>query len=200
MHTFLIAAISQDGYIAEKVDQTSTDWTSPEDAKFFRQRTKEAGVMVMGRATFETIGRPLPGRVNIVMSRSREISGLKREQRVELLDSETKTLDNSILYLTKLQPLQLVKTLEQLGYDELAVCGGASVYRQFLESGLLDSLYLTIEPVTFKSGVSLFGEDIDLNELSKIPEQLELGEVKYTLKNQSSLNEKGTVLVEYRLL
>lgn len=197
MHTFLIAAISKDGFIAEKVDQVSTDWTSPEDAKFFRQRTKDAGVMVMGRATFETIGRSLPGRVNVVMSRRVELSTQSTEDRVCILEDEAEPLDKKTLYLTRLHPEQLVKKLENTGYSELAVCGGASVYRQFLESGLLDTLYLTIEPVTFGIGVPLFGEGIDLGAVSKIPDKLELGTWEFVLKEQIKLNESGTTLVEY---
>lgn len=44
-------------------------WHLPEDLKFFK-RTTLGHVVVMGRTTFESIGRPLPGRENIVLSRS----------------------------------------------------------------------------------------------------------------------------------
>jgi dihydrofolate reductase len=44
-------------------------WHFPEDLKFFK-RTTLGGVLVMGRRTYESIGRPLPGRTTIVLSRS----------------------------------------------------------------------------------------------------------------------------------
>ena len=66
MKIFIIAVLTADGLIAEGTDQISTDWTSKEDKKFFSTRTKEAGVIVLGYNTYKTIGRPLPGRLNIV--------------------------------------------------------------------------------------------------------------------------------------
>lgn len=44
-------------------------WHIPEDFRFFKNTTM-GGVLLMGRKTFESIGRPLPGRVTVVLSRS----------------------------------------------------------------------------------------------------------------------------------
>ena len=44
-------------------------WHLPEDFKFFKQTTM-GHILLMGRKTFESIGRPLPGRETIVLSRS----------------------------------------------------------------------------------------------------------------------------------
>ena len=198
MHTFLIAAISKDGFIAEKVAQASTAWTSPEDAKFFRQRTKEAGVMVMGRATFATIGRPLPGRMMIVLTRQLTVDNFQTQNvdlQVQELDGATHA--NAGVYISHLDPYHLIGRVERLGFSELAVCGGASVYRQFLEAGLLDTLYLTIEPVTFGHGVPLFGEGVALPDFRQIAHKIQLGKFVYVLQNQSKLNESGTTLAEY---
>ena len=65
----LIAAISADGKIAERTDQNSLDWTSKEDTRFFIERTKQAGALIMGRKTFESIGKPLPGRINLILTK-----------------------------------------------------------------------------------------------------------------------------------
>ncbi|MDR2981721.1 MAG: dihydrofolate reductase [Puniceicoccales bacterium] len=52
-------------------------WHIPEDFKFFKQTTM-GGVLVMGRHTYESIGRPLPGRVTVVLSRQTlEIPGVR---------------------------------------------------------------------------------------------------------------------------
>ncbi|MEO8581802.1 MAG: dihydrofolate reductase family protein [Patescibacteria group bacterium] len=144
MHVFLIAAISLDGFIAEKTAQISTSWTSKEDRKFFSERTKKAGVIVMGSSTYKTIGRPLPGRVNVVYSKSASYE-FKNENEG---------------FVTALEPKALLNELESLGHKEVAICGGASIYSMFMKAGLIDTVYLTIEPVIFGSGIKLLNDDI----------------------------------------
>lgn len=167
MHTFLIAAISLDGFIAEETDQISTSWTSKEDKKFFSERTKKAGVMVMGSSTYKTIGRPLPGRVNVVYSKS---------SRFEFKDEREG-------FVTDLEPAELLKKLEQDGHQEVAICGGAMIYSMFMKAGLIDTLYLTIEPVLFGKGVKLFTEDIS---------------ARLQLVSSSKMGENA-MLLEYRV-
>jgi len=130
----LIAAISADGKIAQRADQKSTDWTSKEDFDFFVSKTKEIGTVVMGRKTFETIGKPLRERRTIVMTRDRRGG-------VEGVD------------YTGESPRELVERLSKDGVERLALCGGAQVYGAFLKEGLVDELYLTVEPVLFGEGV-----------------------------------------------
>src|SRR5690625_2313347 len=48
-------------------------WHLPTDLSFFR-RTTEGHVVIMGRKTFESVGRPLPNRRNLVLSRSPDFS------------------------------------------------------------------------------------------------------------------------------
>ncbi len=131
---FLIAAVSADGFIARAHNELA-DWTSKEDKKVFVELTKRAGVMVMGSTTFRTIGRALPGRRNIVYTHKIiEIDGVETTQ-------ET--------------PHELVKRLESEGHTELAVCGGSAIYDMFLQAGVVDELYLTVEPVLFGAGITL---------------------------------------------
>ncbi len=52
-------------------------WHLPDDFKWFK-RTTMGGVVVMGRKTFESLGRPLPGRENVVVSRTLpEVEGVR---------------------------------------------------------------------------------------------------------------------------
>lgn len=147
MKVILIAAVSANGFIGEHADQTSLDWTSKEDTKFFVEKTKEIGVLVMGRRTYETIGRPLPGRLNIIMSR--------------------KPADYSsapgLLEFTTAEPVEIVRKLEERGYESVAIAGGATVYSAFLKAGLVNELYLTVEPVLFGTGVPLFADSVRVN-------------------------------------
>lgn len=145
MHVFLIAALTADGYIAREAAQVSTKWTSKEDAQFFGERTKQAGVCIMGSTTFDTINRPLPGRTSIVYS--------KNSQKYEQWGDQVRA--------TTLPPAQLLAQLQADGKQEVAICGGTSIYTQFMQAGLVERLYLTIEPVIFGSGLRLFADTLN---------------------------------------
>jgi dihydrofolate reductase len=134
MKVFLIAAMSADGFIARNHDE-HIDWTSTEDKKLFAEVTKAAGVIVFGSTTYKTIGKPLPGRRNIVMSRTpHEAPGIE---------------------FTNESPKELVARLSSEGANEVAICGGSAIYSMFLEAGVVDELYLTIEPLLFGTGIKL---------------------------------------------
>jgi dihydrofolate reductase len=151
MHVFIIVAQTTDGFIARlpaegagAKNQISTIWTSKEDSAFFKERTKQAGVVVMGARTFETIGKPLPGRLTIVYSE--------------------KDLPYEGIEVTKKSPKELLAELEARGYKEVAICGGASIYTLFMEAGVVDTMYITTEPVTFGLGVPLFTKPITVHK------------------------------------
>jgi dihydrofolate reductase len=155
MKVFLVAAITADGFIGRNAGHLA-DWTSREDKKLFVRLTKQAGTMVMGSKTFATIGRALPGRKTIVYTtRPDEFS----VDGVEATDES---------------PVELVARLENDGVEALAVCGGASIYALFMDAGVVDELYLTIEPLLFGTGVPLFSSELDcklsLLDLEKLNE------------------------------
>lgn len=144
MKVFLIAALTADGFIGRHSEHLA-DWTSPEDKRLFVRLTKQAGAMVMGARTFQTIGRALPGRRMIVYS------------------SHPETIAAEGVEVTSEDPVALVARLESEGAAALAVCGGASIYSLFMEAGAVDELYLTIEPVLFGKGVPLFASELEIN-------------------------------------
>lgn len=168
MQVILLAAISVDGKIAERTDQTSLDWTSKEDTKFFVEKTKEVGVVIMGRKTFETIGKPLKGRRVIVLSREvngmTPASGPADSSRLFPSAGDHAVFSvippEGIVEYVNLSPHHLLKRLENEGHDAVVVAGGSSVYSQFLRDGLVTDLYLTVEPVLFGTGIS-FSSDVD---------------------------------------
>jgi len=174
MNVFIIAAISLDGFIAEKVDQTSTDWTSKEDKKFFAERTRQAKAMVFGSTTFKTIGHPLKDRLNIVYSKNPSQFGLGGNK-----------YDTSQLRFTQASPAELITQLEKEGFTELAVCGGASIYNMFLRSGVVNKLYITIEPTLFGQGIKLIDSQIGGEMLTRLK-----------LVSQKNLSNQ-TLLLEY---
>jgi dihydrofolate reductase len=143
MKVFIIAALSADGFIAKDNTEPSTKWTSKEDTDHFIERTKKAGVVVMGSKTFETFGaKPLPSRRNIIYTQAKKYDGVET---------------------TNESPRGLLTKLEKEGVEEVAICGGSTIYTLFAEAGVVDKLILTIENVAFGKGVSLFNNKVDLN-------------------------------------
>src|SRR5262245_6246533 len=91
-------------------------WHLPEDFKWFKQMTT-GQIVVMGRKTFESIGRPLPNRTTIILSRSKfEVPGVQTISRLE--------------------------DLPVTGEQKIFICGGAQIYEQTLS--LCSDLYLTV--------------------------------------------------------
>ncbi len=104
--------------------ENTLPWRISGDLQFFK-RTTLGKPVVMGRKTFESIGRPLPGRQNIVITRSREW----RAEGVAVAASLE-------------QALELAQDVAARdGADEVMVIGGAEIYRQAMP--LARRLYVT---------------------------------------------------------
>ncbi|WP_043319455.1 dihydrofolate reductase [Microbulbifer sp. HZ11] len=99
-------------------------WKISGDLQFFK-RTTLGKPVIMGRKTFESIGRPLPGRVNIVVTRNPDWQA----EGVEVVPSLEAALE---LADRRAQAERM---------DELMVIGGAEIYRQALP--LATRLYIT---------------------------------------------------------
>lgn len=139
-HIFIIAALTADGFIGRDEHHTAT-WTSKEDKRFFVERTKQAGVVVMGSRTYSTLGHPLKERLNIVYSHtSKDIPGVE---------------------VTSKPPGVLVNELSGRGFSEIAIIGGSQVYGMFLSENLVDTMYFTIEPILFGKGLSPFSVSLE---------------------------------------
>lgn len=118
----LIVAVAQNGAIGRNNELL---WHISEDLKYFKATTTGHPV-VMGRKTYESIGRPLPGRRNIVLTRGEmEIPPIKNPQTTSM---------------------EIVHTLDQIyeiagGEEEFFVMGGGMLYNATFEKA--DFLYLT---------------------------------------------------------
>ncbi|MCK5880935.1 MAG: dihydrofolate reductase [Sinobacterium sp.] len=122
MKLALIVAMAENGVIGIN---NKLPWHLPEDLKYFKQVTMGKPI-VMGRKTFESIGRPLPGRTNIVISRNKTWpapEGVKLVANIE----DAIALAESIAVND--------------GTTELMVIGGAQIYAAAFERA--DTLYLT---------------------------------------------------------
>lgn len=101
----LIAAVARNGVIGAN---NRLPWRLPADLAYFKRQTLGKTVL-MGAATWRSLGRPLPGRHNVVLSRTME----KAPEGCDLVRS-------------------VEEALRLYGGRELMVIGGAVVYRQFL--------------------------------------------------------------------
>lgn len=94
-------------------------WHIPEDLKYFKETTM-GKAMVMGRKTYESIGRPLPGRLNIVITRNPDYQA----EGVEVVQSLDKAIEIAREYA-----------------EEVMIIGGAEIFKRSMP--LADRLYIT---------------------------------------------------------
>lgn len=113
----LIAAVAANGVIGR---DNSLPWRLPDDLKRFKALTL-GHPMIMGRKTWESLGRPLPGRRHIVVTRDRGYHAAGVETAHSLAEAVT-ACDEA---------------------DTVFVIGGGEMYALALAEGLADILYLT---------------------------------------------------------
>jgi dihydrofolate reductase len=117
----LIAALANNGVVGR---DNQLPWHLPGDLPYFRRITMGKPV-VMGRKTWDSIGRPLPGRTNIVISRQPDLE-----------------LEGARVVDTVAAALALAEAVAEIdGVTELMVIGGAQIYALALP--LAQRLYLT---------------------------------------------------------
>jgi len=129
----LIVAVSENGVIGRDGDMP---WRLPSDLKRFKALTTGHPV-IMGRKTYESIGKPLPDRLNIVITRNMdwEAHGVLR------VSSLPAALDLATAHLDSI----LAQTDEDDDEDnlprEIFIIGGGTIYEQAMD--WVDSLYVT---------------------------------------------------------
>jgi dihydrofolate reductase len=121
MKIALIVAASQNNVIGL---DNQLPWHLPEDLQYFKAVTMGKPIL-MGRKTYDSIGRPLPGRTNIVLTRDANWSA---EGVVVVNDLDSATAASE-------------KACAAAGVDELMIIGGEQIYRKFLP--VAEKLYLT---------------------------------------------------------
>ncbi len=114
MNIALIVAVAENGVIGQ---DNGLPWRLPGDLKRFKALTMGKPI-IMGRKTYESIGKPLPGRTNIVITRQTDL------QLAGCLVAGS-----------------LPEACNSVAADELMVIGGADIYRQALP--LARRIYLT---------------------------------------------------------
>jgi dihydrofolate reductase len=132
MKVILLMAQTLDGKIGRNSGHFP-DWTGKEDKRLFVRITKAAGVLIMGSKTYDTIGGPLPGRKNVVLTRD-----------------QSRRSDSPELVFTGKSPRVVLADLQAEGYTTVVLAGGTVVNTLFARQGLIDEIMLTICPLFFR--------------------------------------------------
>lgn len=133
----IIVAVADNGVIGR---DNALPWHLPEDLRYFKRVTMGKPI-VMGRKTFEAIGRPLPGRTNIVVTRNPAF----RAEGARVVPS----LDAALGLAGQIAGAD--------GVEEALVIGGAEIYRAALP--LADRLYITEVHASVEGDAALPGID-----------------------------------------
>jgi dihydrofolate reductase len=147
---FAIAAMSRNGVIG---DGAGIPWRIAEELRWFRRKTL-GNVVIMGRRTFESLPKPLDGRVNVVLTRhpGRLLADERLKERfgsatvgsaAHRVRDLVAQLDLPRLPRTQVRLARNLDSLARAGITDRAwLCGGAQLYAQFL--GRCSELYLSV--------------------------------------------------------
>ncbi len=132
MEIILIAAVSKDKVIGK---QGGIPWKIKEDLSFFKEKTLNSPI-IMGRATYNSIGRPLPNRLNIVMTRS-----VKNTEGVTEVTSAEKAIEAASINRDS---------------SRVYIIGGENIYKEFLP--IAHRMIITEVDLYIKDGDTFFPE------------------------------------------
>ena len=132
MEIILIAAVSKDKVIGK---QGGIPWKIKEDLSFFKEKTLNSPI-IMGRATYNSIGRPLPNRLNIVMTRS-----VKNTEGVTEVTSSEKAIEAASINRDS---------------SRVYIIGGENIYKEFLP--IAHRMIITEVDLYIKDGDTFFPE------------------------------------------
>ncbi len=170
MNISLYLASSINGMISNRTNVP--DWLSEEYGQGFMAICQRIKAVIMGKTTYEILNPDnLP---------------LRDEGTLIVLthDTAAKPSQSNTIFTDK-TPQEIVRILEARGHNEAVIIGGTQTVSEFVKSGLVDELYLVIEPVLFGAGLPLL-RDVD-------------AEYKITLLDVQKLNTQ-TVQLHYRLM
>ena len=128
----LIVAIGKNNEIGKN---NQLLWHIPEDLKNFKKITTGKTV-IMGKNTYESIGKPLPNRVNIVLSRNFLEIGKK-------ISEDRKKYENETTKLEFFDDFQKIIEKYKDFPEEVFIIGGGEIYKKSLELGIITRIYMS---------------------------------------------------------
>ncbi len=175
MKVILVMVSSINGKITKGDNPDVSAFASKEDAALFLSIKDRFRCYILGSATYEASRKKIilrKGKLRIVLTRNPE------KYKAETVPGR--------LEFTSESPETLVRRLSRDGYKSALLLGGSQINRHFLAAGLVDEVYLTIEPALFGRGKDLVAEsDVD---------------VPLKLIRFEKLNKIGTLHVRYKVI
>ena len=162
----IIVAISTNNVIGT---DNQLPWHLPADLQYFKSLTVDHPIL-MGRKTYDSIGRPLPKRTNIVITRDQSFhhDGLQI----------TNSIDEAIDFC------------RAKNYDEVFIIGGDTIYNQTIH--LADKLYITRVETHIENGTAFFPL-IDMNQWKRISSEERKSDEKNTMDMIFEVYEKASI-------
>lgn len=170
MKTSIYIAISTNGLISNS--RNVPDWLSPEYGQGMYSICQQFKAVIMGKTTYDIIAPDyLPLKDDGIT--------------IVLTTHEDEKPANPTVNFTKAEPAEIIQRLADEGYEQAVIIGGTMTISQFIKSGLVDDIYLIVEPVLFDGGLPLL-KDV-------------AGDLKLNLVDVAKLNA-NTVQLHYQLL
>lgn len=138
-----IAAMASNRVIGKNGD---LPWRIPEDFKFFKEKTM-GHIMLMGRKTFDSLGKPLPGRLHVVLTRQKDYAP-----------------EGAHVFHDIQSALDFCRSQTEKWGNEVFVIGGGDIFRELLP--MIDRIYLTEIHKEFEGDA--FFPEFDRNEFREI--------------------------------
>lgn len=143
MKVIIYMGISANGYIAKENDDT-TSWISDIEWTAFREKSEEIGNLIIGRKTFDVAIAenqfPFTKSFTVVVT-SKDIKN-EWKDRVAFVKS----------------PQEALSILKEKGFNQVMVGGGGEINTSFIKEGLIDEIYLDVEPHILGHGIKLFAD------------------------------------------
>ena len=181
MKVLLYMAVSIDGIAALDSKTGIERYGSEEDKKFFIKASKKCDAVIMGK---NTAFYKIKGVPNIILTHSAKDCRVEPGNDSVSCSRLTRASfdDNNRIYLCG-SAQEVYEKAQGMGFKKVALLGGPATNINFLRAGLVDEIFLTVEPVTIGHGIRFLGEPL---------------ESRWILAGTKSLNKGGTIVLHYK--
>jgi len=173
MKITIYTAVSANGLISNS--RNEPDWLSPEYGQGFASICQEKKAVIMGKTTYAIL--------------SPDYLPLQKEgTTIVLTTDERMKSDNPTVVFMRPKAKEIAALLAKKGHTEAVIIGGAKTMSEFINAGLVDDIIVVVEPVLFKSGLSML-EDVAVDLKLKLLDITKLNEntvrLHYEVQKQS---------------
>lgn len=174
MNIVLAMVVSADGRITKGNNPNIYEWTSEEDQRFFSALIKKNNLIIIGSKTYDAAKQKIHlqrGKLRVVLTRNPD------RYIFDKIPGQFEFSDET--------PRKLITRLEKIGYTNCLLASGGTIASLFLQTGLVNEIYLTVEPKLLGFGKTVVADrEIDIS---------------LTLKDIERLNKQGTILLRYKV-